>query len=168
MTSFFRALRLISLAAWVGGLFFFAFAVARVAFSVLPDAHTAGAVVRGTLVALHHIGFVAGVVFLVATLTLIATQRDSHIARAVEVLLVVAMLGITGYSEFSVLPRMESDRLAVGGDIAKADPDAAAVRHFNRLHGLSVKLEGGVLLAGVLLLCLAPIPNRTPHDRMYT
>lgn len=167
MTTFFRAARLLSLAAWVGGIFFFAFAVARIAFSVLPDAHTAGSVVRGALIALHHLGFVAGAVYLVATLTLIATQRDGHIARAVEVLIILVMLSLTGYSHFSVIPRMETDRLSLGGDIAKADPTLPAAHHFNRLHGLSVKLESGVLLCGIALLCLAPVPNRTPLDSLY-
>ena len=160
MTAFFRIARLLALTAWVGGIFFFSFAVARVAFNVLSDAHSAGAVVRGTLTVLHRIGFVAGAVYIVATLTLIATQRDSHIARAVEVLLVVAMLAVTGYSQFSVIPRMEADRFALGGDVAMAPADAPARAHFDRLHKLSVKLEAGVMLSGIFLLCLAPLHQR--------
>ncbi len=168
MTSFFRILRLFGLVAWVGGLVFFIAAVTPVAFRVLPDTHTAGAVVRGTLVALHRIGFGAGLVYLVATLALIGTQRDSHIARAVEVLLVIGMLLITSYSHFSVLPRMENDRLSLGGDVTKAAPDEPARRHFDRLHGLSVKLEGAVLLGGFLLVCLAPLPRRSELDRIHS
>lgn len=168
MTSFLRILRLLSLVAWVGSLFFFAFAVTRVAFSgVLPDAHSAAAIVRGTLVVLHHIGFASGFVFLIATLTLIGTQRDSHLARAIETLTVLVMLSLTAYSHFSVIPRMESDRLALGGDVATAPADSPAHRHFDRLHNLSVKLEGTVLLCGILLVCLAPFPQRSPQDRMY-
>ena len=47
---------------------------------------TPAAIVRGTLSALHHLGLIAGSIYLLATLTLIATQRDSHILRAVEVM----------------------------------------------------------------------------------
>jgi hypothetical protein len=159
MTSFFRILRLLALVAWVGGLVFFVAVVAPVAFGTLPDAHTAGSVVRASLLGLHRIGFIAGAVYLIATLTLIGTQRDSHLARAVEVLLIAAMLAITVYSHFSVLPRMENDRLSLGGDVASAPADAPAHRHFDRLHRLSVNLEGAVLLSGLCLVCLAPLPR---------
>ena len=166
MTTCFRIFRLLSLVAWVGGLIFFVAGVTRVAFSTMPDAHLAGLIVRGTLVVLHHIGFIAGIIYLVSTLTLIATQRDSHLVRALEVLVVLVMLAITGYSQFSVLPRMEVDRLSLGGTVDPTTADAPAHRHFDRLHGLSVKLEGTVLFAGLLLVCLAPLPRRDDLDRV--
>jgi hypothetical protein len=166
MTTFFRILRLLSLVAWVGGLIFFVAGVTRVAFSATPDKHLAGLIVRGTLLVLHHIGFLAGAVYLVSTLTLIATQRDSHLVRALEVLVVLVMLAITGYSHFSVLPRMESDRRALGGAVDPTTADAPAHVSFDRLHGLSVKLEGAVLIGGLLLVCLVPLPRRDDLDRV--
>jgi hypothetical protein len=166
MTTFFRILRLFSLVAWVGGLIFFVTSVTRVAFATMPDTHQAGLIVRGTLLALHHIGFISGLVYLISTLTLIATQRDSHLVRALEVLVVIVMLAITGYSHFSVLPRMEADRLTLGGIVDSAPADAPARRHFDRLHGLSVKLEGTILFGGLLLVCLAPLPRRDDLDRV--
>ena len=108
----FRIVRLIALAIWVGGLVFFGF-VAAVAFSTLPDAHSAGAVVRGSLIALHHIGLTAGIVYLLLTLALLATQRDSHPVRGAELVLVIAMLVLTTL-------------LAVFGDSANGEgPDGA-------------------------------------------
>ena len=159
MTSFFRVLRLLSLVAWVGGLIFFVAAVAPVAFSTLPDAHAAGSVVRGTLIVLHRIGFISGAVYVLATLTLIGTQRDSHLARAAEVLVILGMLTLTGYSHFSVIPRMEADRLSLGGDVNTAPVGVPARRHFERLHRVSVRVEGAILLGGLLLVCLAPLPR---------
>ena len=164
MTTLFRTLRLVALAVWVGGLVFFGF-VAQVAFSVLPDAHQAALVVRGSLIALHRLGMGAGVLYLVFTLALLAAPRDTHTIRAAELALVIAMLALTAYSEFSVLPRMERDRLSLGGDVAKAPADAPARRHFERLHGLSVKMEGAVLVEGLLLLAMAPVHGRDDFDR---
>ncbi len=164
MTAVLRILRLIAAAAWFGSLIFFGF-VASVAFAVLPDVHQAGLVVRGSLIALHHLGLIAGLVYFFITLALLATQGDTHPARAVELALVIAMLGLTAYSQFSILPRMESDRLTLGGDVATAPPDAPAHRHFDRLHRLSVKVEGAVLIEGLLLLVLAPIHGRDDFDR---
>ena len=53
-------MRLLGMVAWVGGLIFFAFVVAPVAFHVLPSAHEAGLVVGGTLRYLHWIGLIGG------------------------------------------------------------------------------------------------------------
>jgi len=165
MTMFFRVVRSIALAAWFGSLVFFAFVVTRVAFSTMPDAHQAGLIVRGSLVALHQLGMIAGLVYVLFTLALLGTQRDSHPARAVELALVVAMLALTVYSQFSVIPRMESDRLALGGDTTKTSHDDPTYQHFDRLHNLSVKLEGAILVEALLLLCLAPIHGRDDFDR---
>jgi len=164
MTTVLRILRLIAMATWVGSLIFFGF-VAKVAFSVLPDPHTAGLVVRGTLISLHHLGLLAGTLYFLITLALLATQGDSHPARAAELALVISMLGLTAYSQFSILPRMESDRLSLGGDVATSPSDAPAHKHFDRLHNLSVKMEGAILIEGLLLLILAPIHGRDDFDR---
>jgi hypothetical protein len=164
MTTVFRIVRLFALAVWVGGLVFFGF-VAAVAFKTLPDVSSAGAVVRGSLIALHHIGMAAGIVYLLVTLALLATQGDTHPVRAVELVLVVVMLVLTGYSEFSVIPRMEADRISLGGDVTKAPADAPALAHFDRLHKVSVRVEGAVLIAGLLLLGLASVHGRDDFDR---
>ena len=164
MTTVFRILRLLALSAWVGGIVFFGF-VARVAFTSLPGPHEAGIVVRGSLVELHHLGLLAGVVYLLATLALLATQRDTHPIRAAELALVLAMLALTIYSQFSILPRMERDRLALGGDISPANADTPQHKHFDRLHGLSVKFEGAILIEGLLLLAMAAVHGRDDFDR---
>ena len=157
----FRAIRLISLALWVGGIVFF-LAVANVAFKTMPDAHYAGIIVRGSLLALHRIGLFAGAVYLFFTLALLATH-DSHPARAVEVALVVSMMALTLYLQQSVIPHMETDRLTLGGDVQAAPPDNPARQRFDRLHTLSTRLEGVVLLEGLALLCMAPIHGHEFH-----
>jgi hypothetical protein len=164
MALFFRIVRLYALAIWVGGLIFFVAGVTVVAFKTMPSAHEAGIIVRGSLLMLHRMGLWAGVIYLFFTLALMAT-RDSHPARAVELALVVAMISLTAYSQLSVIPRMETDRLTLGGDVSKAPPDAPQLHDFNRLHGRSVKLETAVLLEGLVLLALAPIHGRDDYDR---
>ena len=159
MTTLLRILRLYPLALWTGGEVFFVL-VAGIAFSVLPDAHSAGLVVRGALIDLHWMGIAAGVIYLLATLGLLATRRDTHRARAAEVALVGVMLLLTLYSQMSVIPRMENDRLSLGGDVTTVSKDNPVRHDFDRLHSLSVNLEGAVLLCSLVLIALAPI-----HDR---
>lgn len=160
MTLALRILRLLALTAWVGGLFFFAF-VAYIAFQNLPDTHQAGLIVRGSLLMIHRIGFIAGGLYLAATLVMLGAQRDSHPVRAIEMALVIAMLALTAYSQFSILPHMENDRIALGGNVDQAPADAPARVDFNRLHQLSVRIESVILIEGILLLALAPIHG---HD----
>jgi len=163
MTTLLRILRLYPLALWAGGEVFFVL-VAGIAFSVLPDAHSAGLVVRSALIDLHRLGIGAGVIYLLATLALLATRRDTHRARAAEVALVGVMLLVTLYSQMSVIPRMEDDRLSLGGDVTAAAGDNPARKDFERLHSLSVNLEGTVLLCSLVLIALAPIHDRNTRS----
>jgi hypothetical protein len=134
-----RFLRLLSIVVWLGGIVFFAFVVAPVAFQLLPTAHEAGLVVRRSILVLHWIGLVSGVIFLTAT-ALLGRRRA-------EMGLAAAMLAITMLSQFYVLPAMETDR--AGGAIeTMAVTDARRVE-FERLHVLSERLEGAVLLLGL-------------------
>ncbi len=164
MTIVFRIARLIALSLWVGGLVFFIF-VAKVAFTTLPSPELAGLMVRGSLISLHHLGLLCGLAYLVFTLLLLATQRDTHPVRAVELLLVAVMLVLTAYSEFSIIPQMEAYRISVGGDITKVPPDEPARVNFEHLHKVSVRLESAVLLQGLALLGLAGVHGRDDYDR---
>ncbi|HEV2576966.1 MAG TPA: DUF4149 domain-containing protein [Acidobacteriaceae bacterium] len=159
MTTFLRILRLYPLALWVGGEVFFVI-VAGIAFSVLPDKHAAGLVVRSALMDLHRIGIGAAVVYLLATLGLMAMERGGRRIRLIEIILVAAMSLITLYSQLGVIPRMERDRLSIGGDITVASADNPTRLDFDRLHQRSVTLEGSVLIAGLVLIALAPIYDR--------
>ncbi|GAC1360402.1 MAG: hypothetical protein NVSMB3_08330 [Acidobacteriaceae bacterium] len=143
--------RLLVLALWIGGIAFFAFAVAPVAFGRLASAHDAGLVVGGTLRVLHGLGLVCGVVFLVLTA---GGERQSLSRRlfAAECVLSVSMLALTAASQFGVLPAMEAYRTEAGGDVNAAPSTDAARLHFERLHAVSERMEGGVLLGGLALL----------------
>ncbi|RXH55824.1 DUF4149 domain-containing protein [Granulicella sibirica] len=161
MPTVLRALRLLSIVVWVGGITFFAFVVAPVAFGNLPSPHEAGIVVRYTLLALHSIGMVCGTVFLLASILLLqASRRPRNVA--IQAALIALMLLITATSQFGILPRMERDRLAANGIIESIPPTDPARIDFERLHPLSERLEGATLLLGLATILLMardePIP----------
>ena len=143
--------RLLCLVLWIGGIAFFAFAVAPVAFGRLSSAHEAGLVVGGTLRVLHGLGLCCGVVFVALTAIVFARIAARRLVIT-EFALVLGMLCVTAYSQFGVLPAMEVYRVAAGGDIASADAADPSRRAFERLHTLSERLEGAVLLCGLALL----------------
>jgi Domain of unknown function (DUF4149) len=154
-----RALRLLAMTAWVGGLTFFAFVVAPVAFGSLPNAHDAGLVVGGTLRILHRIGLADGMLFLVATAWLWAKAKQ-RTELAVQMALTGVMLAVTAYSQFSILPAMERDRVQAGGEIEAAPLSDRARADFERLHAMSEKLEGLVLFSGIGVVILLSRESR--------
>ena len=152
-----RALRLFAMVAWVGGLIFFAFVVAPIAFHRLPSAHQAGLVVGGTLQVLHWIGLIGGVVFCIATGILwLRAEVPARVGFAIATALTTVMLLTTAYSQFRILPAMERDRVQAGGEIETADVASPPRADFERLHAQSERLEGLVLFCGIgVVLVLA-------------
>jgi hypothetical protein len=148
-----RYLMWLSLIVWLGGLIFFAFVLAPTVFSVLPTRHLAGNVVNRSLGALHWMGLVSGLVFLGSSLIYSRlTQGDAHPFATRHVLLFV-MLALTLISQFGISPRMASLRSSMGDidTVAVTDPARA---QFNALHVWSTRLEGGVLLFGLVVVYL--------------
>src|ERR1700693_666927 len=105
--SFLRFLMLLSLIVWVGGLIFFP-VVAATAFSVLPTTHLAGQVVRRSLLILHWMGMVSGVVFLSSSMLYHRLSSGRAQIFAAAHLLVCLMLALTLVSQFGVIPRMDT------------------------------------------------------------
>lgn len=156
MKTLLRVLITLLLVLWLGGVLFFP-AVAWIAFSVLPVPQ-AGLVVRQCLLTLHTEGLSAGSLLLLLLLGAGAVRAYGRSTTG-PLLCTVAMLLLTGFSQWSVMPRMEADRLAVGGDIGKvpaADPHRV---NFNQLHRVSEELEEGVLVAGMLMIVLLARPG---------
>lgn len=152
MKTLVRALILLCLILWLGGVFFFP-VVAAVSFSTLPDTHAAGTIVGLCLRILHYEGLGAGAL-LVLLLVLAHTFRIYARGAAAALVLVVIMLALTAFSQFSIIPRMEAFRQHAGGAINTADTASPDTAGFNRLHNLSTKVEEGVLVAGLLLVAV--------------
>jgi hypothetical protein len=150
--------------AWVGGLAFFAFVLAPVAFHRLASAHEAGLVVGGTLEILHWIGMIGGVLFYIATGILwLRAEVPARVAFAIEMALTGVMLAVTAYSQFRILPTMEQDQVQAGRVIERAEITSAARMDFERLHKLSERLEGLVLLCGIGVVLMLARESQWPE-----
>ena len=150
--SFLRFLMLLSLIAWVGGLVFFPI-VAQTAFSVLPAPHLAGLVVRRCLIVLHWMGIVSGLIFLASSMLHNYLARGAAHVFAAPHALICVMLLLTLISQFSIIPRMDALRVSAG-EIASLSTDNPVRMQFDALHVWSTRLEGAVLLLGLLLAFL--------------
>jgi len=152
--SFLRFLMLLSLVVWIGGLIFFAFVLAPTAFNipaVLPNTHLAGNVVRIALSKLHWIAFGSGIVYLISSLLFSRlTDGSAHVFAARHVLL-CAMLALTLVSQFGIMPRMDTLRASLG-EVSSVPIDNPERIEFDALHVWSTRVEGAILLLGLVAI----------------
>jgi uncharacterized membrane protein len=151
--SFLRFLMLLSLVCWIGGLIFFAFVLAPTAFSVLPTTHLAGNVVGRALGKLHWIAIFSGIVFLGSSLLYNRlTDETPHVFATRHVLLCL-MLVLTLISQFGIIPRMDVLRASLG-EVKSVPIDNPERVQFDALHVWSTRVEGAVLLFGLVVVYL--------------
>jgi hypothetical protein len=154
MKTLLRTLLYLSLIIWLGAEVFFPVVAATVFGSLRPDTHLAGTIVGQLLRILHGMALVSGMV----ALATIALSAAKGIFRARGVLapagLLVAMIALTLYSQFGIIPAMEQDRVAAGGAVDLADPANPARIDFKRLHDRSEHVEALILLLGLATVVL--------------
>ncbi len=149
MKTLIRSLLQLSLVVWLGAELFFP-VVAAVTFAQLrPNTHDAGMIVGDLLHLLHIAGLAAGLVIL----ALLALAPAWGIYKSTSVLipmaLVVAMLALTAWSQFGIIPSMERDRALVGGAIDSGPTDSPSRIDFDHLHKRSETVEGAIMLLGI-------------------
>jgi hypothetical protein len=156
MRTLFHSLVYLALGVWLGALVFFAAVLAPLAFSQLPPLfansaqgmHAAGMIVGDSLVRLHWIGLVCGLVFL----AVLILARQHYRAILPQAILVLAMMVLTAYSQFSIIPRMNTARDSIGGNVDAVAADNPGRLIFDRLHQTSVHVEALVLVFAIAAL----------------
>lgn len=147
---------LLSLVCWIGGLIFFAFVLAPTAFSipdVLPNTHLAGNVVGRALSKLHWIAIFSGIIFLISSLLYSRLVDGTPHIFAVRNILLCLMLALTLISQFGIIPRLDTLRTALG-EVSTAPIDSPDRIQFDALHAWSTRVEGAVLLLGLVVVYL--------------
>jgi uncharacterized membrane protein len=140
-----RTAMLLALIVWIGGIIFFAFVLAPTLFTVLPSPQMAGDVVSPALIRLHCMGLVSGAVFLVCSLLYDRIRYARFRLFTAANILIVVMLVLTAISQFSITPRMR--------ELRSSNMNSVSARaEFDRLHGWSTRLEGTVLVLGLVVV----------------
>jgi hypothetical protein len=161
MKTLLRTLLYLALIVWLGAEIFFP-VVAAITFTTLqPDTHTAGQIVGELLRILHGMGLVSGMVALALLALFPAWGIYKPRAVLAPMILIILMMGFTIYSQFSIIPAMERDRIAAGGAIDAVPPSNPSRIHFNKLHNRSVDVEGIVSLLGLATAVLVAAAETT-------
>jgi uncharacterized membrane protein len=150
MSTVLRALEFLGLSIWLGSDVFLSFVVAPGAFSVLASRDQAGAIIGYSLTRMHWMGVICGILLL-----LFRVARTHSVASLATpaVVCVLLMILLTITSQLTVSPKMAALRVQMGS-IQATTADSPLLAEFSRLHGVSVVLESGVLLAGFAALYL--------------
>ncbi len=159
MSTLLRAIEFLGLSIWLGSDVFLSFVVAPGAFSALASRDQAGAIVGYSLTRMHWVGIVCGVVIL---LVRVLRMRSFGALAAPAAWFVILMIILTVISQVAVSPKMAELRVRMGSiesATTKRSTDATAegnplLAEFEQLHAISVGLESGVLLAGMVALIL--------------
>jgi Domain of unknown function (DUF4149) len=154
MKTLLRTLLYLALIVWLGAEIFFPIVAAITFMTLSPDTHSAGTIVGHLLRILHGMGLVSGMVAL--ALLALAPAWAIYKPRAVlaPMILVVLMIALTAFSQFIIIPAMERDRIAAGGEIDAVDAANPARIHFNKLHNRSEHVEEAILLLGIATVAL--------------
>jgi hypothetical protein len=138
---------LLSLACWLGGIVFFSFFTAPAVFGSGIPLPEAGKVISTIFPRYYLLGYVAGIVALLLALYFTAA-RPARIAWGVTAVFLAIALGITFYAGAVVRPRIDAIRTVA----EESTPDPARKAEFDRLHRLSVYLNGAALLLNLAAL----------------
>ena len=137
---------LLSLVCWLGGMVFFSIFSAPVIFRVLTRADAAK-VVSGIFPRYYLLGYIAGAVALVLALYF-CVLRTGRLWWILSAAALAIALGLTIYAGAVLRPRI--DAIHISAD--EQNPDATRKAEFDRLHRLSVSLNGGVMVLNLLAL----------------
>ena len=148
MSIFLRAVEFLGLSIWLGSDIFLSFVVAPGAFSVLASRDQAGSIVGYSLTRMHVMGIVCGVAILL--FRVLRTRSFASLAQPAA-LCVAVMILLTVISQVAVSSRMAALRVQMGSIEATAAGNPF-LAEFGRLHTISVGLESGVLLTGMVAL----------------
>jgi Domain of unknown function (DUF4149) len=150
MSTLLRTIEFLGLSLWLGSDVFLSFAVAPGVFRILSSRDQAGAVVGYSLTFMHMGGIVCGCVILLARL---ARTKTFACLVTPAALCVVLMIALTAISQYTVSAKMAALRVQMGSIQATA-ADSPRLTEFSRLHAISVSLESGVLMAGIVAMYL--------------
>lgn len=147
---------LLCLVCWLGGMIFFSIFTAPVIFSALPITE-AGKVVAGIFPRYYLLGYIAGVIAALLALYM-AIWWGPRLWWSLATAALIAAVALTFYAGMVVRPNIDSIRAVV----EEQAPDPLRKAEFDRLHRLSVALNGGAMLLNLLAL-LSTAAALAPH-----
>jgi MFS family permease len=142
LTLFFYLLALVS---WLGGMFFFLLTTVTI-FGTLPLPE-AGRVLAALFPRYYMLGYIAGAIASLLAIYITAAHPPRLWWGFASAALVIALV-LTLYAGVIIRPRVDAIRTVN----EEPNPDPARKAEFDRLHQLSVRLNGAVIVLNLVAL----------------
>ncbi len=169
MVRTFTVLEALFLALWVGALAAFALLFAPIAFRIVPDMDVFATLIAQVLWALTILGFVCGVLAIVAAA--IRARDDAMRPLALlRIVLLVLMLAASAFGALAIVPAMQSTAKTVNGPINSIPETDPRRMEYDAQHRESTVVYGFVLLLGLGAVALAAVGRleSRPRYQRYT
>ncbi len=154
----------VMLGLWIGALAGFAFVFAPLAFRLMPDLDAFAQLAESTIFTLASLGYVCGVVAVLAALARSWGRPGRKLAYLRAGLIAAAIL-LSAYDANAVVPQMTAVAASFHApleSVAKVDPRR---QRYDALHAESSQLYAVALLCGLLALALTSIAGMPrAHD----
>lgn len=154
MQTLLRFLYLLSLAFWLGSIFFFSLIAARSAFKILPR-EMAGDLVSYMLPQYYLIAYLCGGVALLTSMIIwVAGYIKSGVVSALIISILIIMLGLSVYAGVVITPNAHELRMEMR-TLSKDVPRYKVVRgNFGSLHRRSAIINSVIFLLGFAIVIL--------------
>jgi uncharacterized membrane protein len=150
---------LFAIALWVGAGAAIAFLVAPAVFERAGSRQLAGEIVGEILNRFDKFVLIAGPIACAAIFLEMAATPGAARTLALKLALVAAMLGLSLYSRFAILPQIRQVRRELGANIETVDRADPRRRAFARLHAFSVICALIELVLGAFAIGLTVIAS---------
>lgn len=137
---------------WLGAAFFFSFAVAPSAFSVLPTRELAGSIVNRTLAIVNYSGLIIGLILLATSY--LGLQSANRIRLWLEQAALFIMTAACAFGQFVIGARLQNLRASINRPIDEIAIDDPLRIAFNDLHGYSVTILMTAMIAAIIAFFL--------------
>lgn len=139
--------RILLLGLWLGAACFFSFAIAPVAFGVLPSRELAGLVVNRTLTIVNYSGIGIGAILLAGSY--VSRQNVNRLKLWSEQGLLLLLTAACAFGHFVIAAKLSDLRGQIGRPIDEIGTDDPLRLAFNDLHGYSVTILMTAMIAAV-------------------
>lgn len=146
--NFFSDIRRLLLILWLGAACFFSFAVAPLAFAVLPSREVAGAMVSQTLAIVNYAGIAVGLILLASSFVGNALVNRVRLwtERFLLLILTIACAG----GQFVIALWLSIIKGQIGRPIDELAADDPLKIQFDNLHQYSIWALGAAMIAALL------------------
>ncbi len=160
MQTFLKFLYLLSLAFWIGSIFFFSLFTAPSIFKVLPR-ETAGELVSHIFPKYYMVAYTCGGLAIISSILLwVMGNSLSAVSNGIRIGILIVMLGLAAYAGVTIRHQALEARSEMRTLVEDSPRYKEVKNRFDRIHRESVIINSAVFLLGIAIVFFTAYTNR--------